>query len=239
VHARPRVALFSTGDEIVEPDRIPPDGCMRDINKYALSAAVTQAGGAPIRLENVPDDLDAVTATIAQGVREADLVILSGGSSVGAKDFTLSAIDALGEPGVLVHGVAVKPGKPTIFGVAEDTPIIGLPGHPMGALVIFLAFIAPFIRRIGGESDPVPFPSRTTAVLQRSVPGSPGRRTYIPITLSEGDTTDVPVAVPILGKSGIITTMMESHGLLAIPENREGYAKGDHVTIFRYADIVG
>lgn len=239
VHTRPQVALFSTGDEIVEPDRIPPEGCMRDINKYALSAAVIQAGGAPVRFENMPDDLDAVTKTIARGVKESDLVVLSGGSSVGAKDFTLSAIDALGKPGVLVHGIAVKPGKPTIFGIVDDTPIVGLPGHPMGALVIFLAFIVPFIRRIGGESDPTPFPSRTTAVLQRSVPGSPGRRTYIPVSLAEVDGTDVPAATPILGKSGIITTMMTSHGLLAIPENREGYAKGDMVTIFRYADIVG
>lgn len=239
VHVKPRVAIFSTGDEIVEPNVSPPDGCVRDINTYSLSAAVMQAGGIPIRFENVPDDLDAVKDAVARGVEESDLVILSGGSSVGAKDFTLSAIDALGEPGVLVHGVAVKPGKPTIYGIISDTPVVGLPGHPMGALVVFLAFISPLIRRIGGEKNPTPFPSRVSAVLARSVPGSPGRLTFIPISLNYRNGIDVPTAVPMLGKSGIITTMITSHGLLMIPENREGYARGDRVTIFRYADVVG
>ena len=239
IHTRPRIAVFSTGNEIVEPNLSPPDGCVRDIYKYALSAAVIQAGGVPVCFENVPDDLDAVKDAIAAGVKKADLVVLSGGSSVGSKDFTLSAIDALGEPGVLVHGVAVKPGKPTIYGIIDDTPIVGLPGHPMGALVIFLAFIAPFIRRIGGERNPIPFPSRVSAVLLRNVPGSPGRLTYIPVSLTYREDTEPPTAAPMLGKSGIISTMITSHGLLMIPENREGYAQGDTVTIFRHVDIVG
>lgn len=239
IHERPLVAVFSTGGEIVQPSLSPPAGCVRDINTYTLSAAVMQAGGVPIRLANVPDDLDALKDAVATGTREADLVILSGGSSVGAKDFTLTAIDALGKPGVLVHGIAVKPGKPTIYGIVEDTPVVGLPGHPMGALVIFLAFIAPFIRRIGGEKHPSPFPSRVPAKLSRSVPGSPGRRTFIPVSLTYENAADTPTATPMLGKSGIITTMIASNGFLMITENREGYAAGDEVSIFRYADIVG
>jgi molybdopterin molybdotransferase len=232
VFKKPTVTVFSTGAEVVEPAEIPPPGKVRDINKYGVAAGVSQAGGIPILLPTVKDDLGLLTDTIRQSAKSSDMVILSGGSSVGGMDFTADAINDSGPPGVLVHGLAVKPGKPTIFGMAGDVPVIGLPGHPAGALVIFTIFIAPLIRKIGGNRDARPFSRSTSAHITRSIAGSPGRHVYVPTALEFGPTDVAPRAVPILGKSGAVSILTKSDGIIIIDPMREGIEEGQVVEVY-------
>ncbi len=232
VFKKPSVTVFSTGTEVVEPTEMPPPGKVRDINKYAVAAGVSQAGGISILLPTVADDLELLTGAIRHGAQSSDVVILSGGSSVGGMDFTADAINNNGPPGVLVHGLAVKPGKPTIFGMAGDVPVIGLPGHPAGALVIFTIFIAPLIRRIGGNRDARPFTRSISAQITRSVAGSPGRHVYLPTALEFGPPDLPPRAVPILGKSGAVSILTKSDGIIVIDPMREGIEAGTIVDVY-------
>ena len=234
VFKRPSVAVFSTGAEVVEPDKAPPPGKVRDINKYAVAAGIRQAGGAVTLLPTVTDDRKLLTETIRKCAESADMVILSGGSSVGGMDFTLEAINDSGKPGVLVHGLAVKPGKPTIFGMIGDVPVVGLPGHPAGALVIFTVFIAPLIKRIGGERESRPFARSIAAHITRSVAGSPGRHVYVPAALEFGAPGAPPRAVPILGKSGAVSILTKSDGIIVIDPMREGIEAGTVVQVNLY-----
>jgi molybdopterin molybdotransferase len=234
VFKRPSVAVFSTGVEVVEPTEAPTPGKVRDINKYAVAAGVRQAGGVPILLPTVTDDRDLLTETIRKSAQSADMVILSGGSSVGGMDFTPEAVNDSGSPGVLVHGLAVKPGKPTIFGMVGDVPVIGLPGHPAGALVIFTVFVAPLIRRIGGDRAARPFGRSMAARLTRSIAGSPGRHVYIPAALEFGAPDGVPRAVPILGKSGAVSILTRSDGIIVIDPMREGIEAETIVEVYLY-----
>jgi molybdopterin molybdotransferase len=234
VFRRPIIAVFSTGPEVVEPTQTPGPGKVRDINKYGVAAGVAQAGGVPILLPTVTDDRKLLTRTIRRAVQTADMVILSGGSSVGGMDFTLEAINDSGKPGVLVHGLAVKPGKPTIFGMIGDAPVVGLPGHPAGALVIFTLFIAPLIRKIGGERAARPFARSVTARLTRSIAGSPGRHVYVPAALEYSSDGQPPQAAPILGKSGAVSILTKSDGIIVIDPMREGIEAGTLVEVYLY-----
>jgi molybdopterin molybdotransferase len=234
VFKKPRVTVFSTGDEVVSPSQIPPVGKVRDINTYAIAAGVTQAGGRPVVLPPPGDDLDLLKKTIRQSVRTSDMVILSGGSSVGNMDFTVAAINGSGSPGVIVHGLAVKPGKPTIYGVVDDVPVLGLPGHPAGAMVVFLLFVSPLIRMIGGSGELEPFGRTITAQITRSVHGSHGRHVYIPVVLEKTDGDEIPKAAPLLGKSGAISILTKSDGIIAIPPMKEGLRAGERVEVFLY-----
>ena len=160
VYLRPRVAVLATGDEIIPPDRRPGPGEVRDINTYTLSARVEQEGGVPEVYGIIPDDREVLLRTLRSARAAADLVLVSGGSSVGAKDAVAWAINTMGTPGVVVHGVSIKPGKPTILGLVDGTPIIGLPGHTVSGLVIFDVFVrdllpgSPGGRRRGGSAGP-------------------------------------------------------------------------------------
>jgi molybdopterin molybdotransferase len=234
VYKRPVVTVFSTGAEVVEPAQTPPPGKVRDINKYAVGAGITQAGGVPVLLPTVADDRKLLADAIGRGAQSSDMVILSGGSSVGGMDFTLEAINDSGRPGVLVHGLAVKPGKPTIFGMIGDVPVIGLPGHPAGALVIFTIFIAPLIRRIGGNRDARPFARSISAQITRSIAGSPGRHVYVPTALEFDGPDRPPRAVPILGKSGAVSILTKSDGIIVIDPMREGIEAGTVVDVYLY-----
>ncbi len=239
VYKRPRIAIFSTGDEVVEPKETPSPGQIRDINKYAIAKGVEEAGGIPILLDNVKDDLGTLKGTLNKAIGSADVVILSGGSSVGNMDYTLSAIDEIADSGVMVHGISIKPGKPTIFGVAGGVPIFGLPGHPVGAMVVFLLFVAPFIKKIGGCEKTSPFGSKIRARINRRIPGSPGKDSYIPVILKyndeDTDLDEMPEATPILGKSGMISILTKSNGLIKIPSLKEGLGAGDIVDVFLFS----
>src|SRR4029077_16102902 len=146
VFLQPRVAVLATGDEIIPPDRRPTAGQVRDINTYTISALVRQEGGVPEVHEIIPDDRERLLGILRTARATSDLVLVSGGSSVGEKDAVAWAINAMGAPGVVVHGVNIKPGKPTILGVVDGTPVVGLPGHPVSGMLIFDVFVRDLMR---------------------------------------------------------------------------------------------
>src|SRR3954467_13320324 len=160
VHARPRVAIVSTGDEVVPPATVSLEGGqVRDASAVALAALVRDAGGAPDPRGIVPDDRDALDAALHDAVATCDVVVVSAGSSVGARDETAAAVAALGEPGTWTHGIALRPGKPTLLADAGGVPVVGLPGNPRSALVVFRVVGMPIVRLVGGMTDPPPQPS--------------------------------------------------------------------------------
>ena len=229
VFLQPRVAILATGDEIVPPDRRPTVGQVRDVNTYALSALVEQEGGQPVVHGIIPDDRDALLRALQTARAAADLVLVSGGSSVGAKDAVAWAINAMGRPGVVVHGVRIKPGKPTILGAVDGTPIIGLPGHPVSGMVIFDVFVRDLLRGLAGRTPPRVFGRRVRARMARRAPSAEGREDHVRVWLEERD--GVLWATPQLGKSGIITTMTRADGLVVVPPDRAGVEQGAEVDV--------
>ncbi|WP_027718029.1 gephyrin-like molybdotransferase Glp [Desulfovirgula thermocuniculi] len=223
-----RVGIVSTGDELVLPGEVPAPGQVRDINSYSLYGAVKACGGEPHLYGIVRDDLEEMRACLAGALREADMVLLSGGSSVGTRDVAAQAIAGLGEPGVLFHGLSLKPGKPTIGAVVNGKPVFGLPGHPASALVVFELLVAPLIRCAGYPGDSFwEFPLR--ARLTRNLRSAPGREDFVRVKLKlEGGTL---WAEPVLGKSGLISTMVKADGLARIPATKEGVEAGEWVEV--------
>jgi molybdopterin molybdotransferase len=229
VFLQPRVAVLATGDEIISPDRRPAVGQVRDINTYTISALVQQEGAVPQVYPIVPDDREVLLQTLRAARLVADLVLVSGGSSVGTKDAVAWAINTLGRPGVIVHGVSIKPGKPTILGVVEGTPIIGLPGHAVSGMVIFDVFVRELLRGLAGRAPAHTFGRIVRARMARSVPSAGGREDHVRVLLEERD--GVLWAVPQLGKSGIITTMTRADGLVVVPLGQDGVPQGAEVDV--------
>lgn len=224
---RPRVTVLSTGDEIVPAENRPAPGQVRDINRYTVSALVIQGGGAVIRAELLGDDPDALTAFVAKAATDSDLIVLSGGSSVGNRDFTLQAINRAGTPGVVIHGVAIRPGKPTVLGVVSGVPVLGLPGHPASAMIAWRLFGRPALDAASGTSSPVLFTLR--ARLAKNLPSAAGREDFYRVRLiASGEGWQ---AEPVLGKSGLISTMSGIDAILRIPPESEGLQAGDTVEV--------
>ncbi len=233
VHKKPRVAVLSTGDEIIPHNETPSLGQIRDINSIALAGLIEHAGGEFIHLGIVSDNRDVFFPTLEKAVLENDIVLFSGGSSVGMRDLGEQAIESLGEPGILVHGVALKPGKPIIIGLHKSTPIFGLPGHPVSALVCFDTFVVPTIRSLSGQkSSNKDLKPSVTASLSRNINSAPGRRDVVRVTLSKEDTEIL--AEPVLGKSGSISTLSKAHGYFIIDESSQGIYQGTNVEVILY-----
>ncbi len=228
VARRPRVAILSSGDEVVPPDRAPHPGQVRDINSYSLSALVERAGGSPIRYGILPDQRDLLLAAARRAHAETDFVILTAGSSVGARDLTAGVIAALGRPGVIVHGVATRPGKPTILAVCGGIPVLGLPGNPVSALVIAGLFATAALRRLTGEREPLGSPT-VTARLAVNVASETGREDYLPVSLRHSP--EGLVAEPVYGRSNLIYTLVRAAGLVRIPPEATGLAAGTVVEV--------
>jgi molybdopterin molybdotransferase len=234
VFRRVRVAILSTGDELVEPRATPGPGQVRNVNQYSLHAHVTACGAEPHLLGLSPDDAVEIEGRMRQGLGLADMLIVSGGSSVGVRDMTADIIGKLGKPGVLVHGVAVRPGKPTIVGRVGEKWVFGLPGHPVSAMVAFANFVAPALRAlagVAGDDDP-PVPAR----LVDNVHSKPGREDYVQVSLRHG--SEGLEAVPIFKKSGMVTTLTESDGWIVIPAASEGLEGGEMVLVRRYPRVL-
>jgi len=229
VRARPRVAILSTGDEVVPPAtaELAP-GQVRDATATALAALVAGAGGTPDLRGIVADDAAALAEALAAAVAAADLVVVSAGSSVGARDATAEAIAALGEPGILCHGLAIRPGKPTILAAAGTVPVLGLPGNPLSALVVFRLVGLPVLRRLAGV-ERAPEPPRRRAVLARDVPSAVGRLDVVQVRL-EGD-----VAVPLFGKSALLSILAAADGFVCVAEPDAGLLAGAEVEVELYA----
>lgn len=224
----PRVGIISTGDEVIPVEKTPEPGMVRDINSYSLSALVTQAGGEPVRYGIVRDDPKALKSMCKKALAHTDMVLLSGGSSVGTRDYTVEVLSALPDTDILVHGISVSPGKPTILAKSGHIPVWGLPGQVVSAMVVFQVVVTAFLHRLRGLSRPV-VPVKISARLSRNLASSQGRRDFVRVILEQED-HDL-VARPILGKSGLIRTMVQADGLLEIGEHVEGLEKGSMVDI--------
>jgi len=228
VFEKVRVALISTGDELVPPEEEPAAGQIRNTNAYTLGNLASRAGAIPLRLGIVKDDYRSLKEAAERGLKESDLVVISAGSSVSTRDLTAGVIDSLGEPGVLVHGVSLKPGKPTILASVDGKPFFGLPGNPGSAMITFEIFVAPAIYRLGGCRR-LPRPPEMKARLTRNIPSATGREDYVPVKLEERE--GELYAEPIFGKSNLISTLVKSDGIAVVPLDRAGMAEGEMVKV--------
>jgi len=229
VYKKPTIGIISTGDEIVPIDETPGHGQIRDINMYTLSGLVKNAGADPVNFGIVRDDFDDLLEKCTLALDKTDMVLISGGSSVGTRDFTIEVLTALPHTQVLVHGISISPGKPTILARSHRQAIWGLPGQVVSAMVVFEVVIKPFIEQISGLSLKYKKNFKLPARLSRNISSSQGRADYIRVRLNEKN--GVLWAEPILGKSGLINTMVKADGLIAIGVNTEGLDKGAKVEV--------
>lgn len=234
VYSKPRVALISTGDEIIDVEMEPRPGQVRNINQHSLAGLVEECGAELDDLGVVRDDRDALVKTLRKALEWGDLVLLSGGSSVGARDIAMDAILSLPNAEMIFHGISVSPGKPTIFAKAAGKPLLGLPGYPVSAMVIFDLFAAPLIRVLGGENQQSAsqFSKTTRAILKTNVASQTGREDYVRVSLEESDGR--LYATPLPGKSGAIFTLVKADGMIRIDLNQEGVEKGEEVEVILF-----
>jgi molybdopterin molybdotransferase len=228
VHARPRVAILSTGDEVVPPATATlRPGQVRDAIAPALAGLVVEAGGWPVPCGIVPDDPAALRCALQLALAQSDLVVVSAGSSVGARDATADAVASLGEPGIFCHGLAIKPGKPTLLAECDGVPVIGLPGNPLSALVVFRLVGVPLVWRLAGCATPPPEPS-VMASLARDVPSEAGRRDVVQVQLKGGQ------AEPLFGASALLSVLTRADGYLVVAEPATGLDAGADVSVTLY-----
>jgi len=237
VRDRPRVALFSTGDEIVPPAQTPGPGQVRDINSFTISALVARAGAVPDARGLIPDRPDELLSALRLALAPpgaADMLVVTAGSSVSARDMTAGVFTRLaaefGGPGVLVHGLALRPGKPTILAAIGGRPGLGRPGNPVSAMVAFWLFGRPAIAHLMGAR--LPIAPRTQAILTANVASAAGREDYVPCRLREEG--GVFLAEPIFGKSNLIFTLVRADGLLKVPLDATGLRAGEPVTVYYF-----
>ncbi len=226
-----RVTIISTGDEVVPPDRIPGPGQVRDINSYALYGLARQCGAFPVMAGIIRDDFQALQEVMEKALTCSEMVLISGGSSVGTRDVSSRVIESMGKPGVLFHGISIKPGKPTIGAVVDGKPIFGLPGHPVSAMVVFTLLVEPLLKMgrypLNETEKLLEFPLR--AKINRNIRSAAGREDYLRVSLKveQGEV----LAEPVLGKSGLIGTMVRAGGLAHISIEKEGVEAGEYVWV--------
>jgi len=228
VHARPRVGILSTGDEVVPfSTQQLALGHVRDATAVALATLVCEAGGEPDLRGIVPDDRVALTAALGEAVATCDVVVVSAGSSVGTRDETAAVVAELGAPGIWTHGIAIRPGKPTLLADSGGVPVIGLPGNPRSALVVFRLVGMPVVRLVGGVTQHVAEPT-VRARLDRDVPSVAGRLDVVQVALRDG------VAVPLFGSSALLTILTRADGYVLVHEDATGLPGGAEVDVTVY-----
>ena len=233
VHKRARVAIICTGDEILPIDQRPGPGQVRDINSYTLTAFCLQAGVIPINLGLCKDSFNDLRDMVKNGIETVDTMWISGGSSVGTRDMTVKVLESFDHMELLVHGISISPGKPTIIARLGNKAVFGLPGHAASAMVIAEIFLNPFLSRLSGDINAFEDSHfYTEAELNRNVESASGRDDYIRVRLEKRDGR--LFAEPIFGKSGLISTLVEAHGLLKIDRNTEGLYKGETVKVMLF-----
>ncbi len=228
VFKKPRVGIILTGDEIVPAEENPPLGKVRDINSYTLTGLILESGGIPVNFGIVKDDYQTIKEVTEKAFKECDLVLITGGTSVGTKDITEKVISEMGSPGILFHGVKIKPGKPLIGAVVENKPVFGLPGHPVAVVICFKYFVKPVIERLLGKKEN-PVKCLIKAKISRSVHSQGGRRDFVRVKLERKE--DGLWANPLISKSGLITSLSMADGILVIPEDCLGVKEGEEVEI--------
>ena len=226
---RPVAGIISTGDEIVPPEATPGPAQIRDINSYTLAGLVLEAGAVPLRFGIVRDDFPALHAACRNALERCDTVFISGGSSVGTRDYTVEALTAFDGARILVHGIALSPGKPTILARVLDKPVWGLPGHAASSMVVFARVVRPFLRHLAGAAEPLAGERRLPARLSRNLASAQGRTDFVRVRLVRRE--DEWWAEPVLGKSGLLNTMIRSDGLVEIPKNVEGLDEDTRVEV--------
>jgi molybdopterin molybdotransferase len=230
VYIRPRVGIISTGDEVVPVEAVPQLGQVRDVNAHTLAALVRQCGGEAVRYGIVPDRYEALLAVCRQALAQNDMVLVSGGSSVGTRDLTVEVLAALEQSRILVHGVSISPGKPTILAQCGTKPFWGLPGHVTSAMVVFMVLVRPLLAHLAGWTNDAPV--RVSARLTRNVASAQGRVDFVRVRLTHQ--AGEILAEPILGASGLIRTMVAADGLIAIDLNSEGLEQGAPVEVLLF-----
>jgi molybdopterin molybdotransferase len=229
VFRKPRIGIISTGDEVVPVTEVPGPGQIRDVNSTTLSAMTVAAGGQPRVYGIVRDNFELLKKTCARALTENDMVLISGGSSVGMRDFTIEAFEAQAEAEIMVHGVSISPGKPTILARSGSKPMWGIPGHITSAMVVFRVLVQPFVAHLGGLDDRFRRAFTIPCRLTRNLSSAQGRVDFVRVRLEQGD--GELYAEPLLGKSGLIHTMVKADGLLRIEAHVEGLDKGDRVAV--------
>ena len=234
VYLRPRIGLISTGDEIVDADTDPMPGQVRNINQHSLAGLIEGCGGELRDWGVIRDDKDQLIRGIGEALEWSDLVLLSGGSSMGAKDIALEAILSFRDSEFIFHGISVSPGKPTIFAKACGKPIVGLPGYPVSALVIFDLFAAPLIRKLGGEDEAAvtEFSKTLRATLKTNIASQVGREDYVRVILERD--SERWLATPLPSKSGAIFTLVKADGMVRIDLNQDGLEQGEEVEVILF-----
>lgn len=225
----PKVGIISSGDELTPPQQKPGMGQVRDINTYTLTALAHEWGGIPVSYGILPDRPDVLKAALEKALHENDLVLVTAGSSASERDLTAGVIAEIGAPGVLVHGVNVKPGKPTILAVCNQKPVIGLPGNPVSALVIARLFVRPVIDRLLGKQEDAPF-TGVEARLAVNLSSQAGREDWMPVMVRENE--EGYIAEPVFYKSNLIFTLSRANGLIRIPADDNGLEAGSPVRVF-------
>ena len=231
VYLQPKAAIISTGDEVVPVEEQPSPGFIRDINSLTLLALTAKAGAVPEFLGRTGDVFEKLKALCEKGLDQADMILISGGSSVGARDYTLEVIHSFPGSEILAHGISISPGKPTILARIGNKILWGLPGHAASAMMVFTLFVKPSLNQLEGEKIGKPLPG-IQARLTRNIASAQGREDYIRIALEKGETGWE--ATPILGKSGLISTMVRADGMIRIDQNCEGVEKGEWVEVILF-----
>lgn len=226
-----KISVISTGDELVGAGDFPAKGQVRDINTYSIASAAEEYGFEVVETTVLRDDEDALRNAVRNAMEKSDVVVVSGGSSQGEKDHTADVMDSLASPGVFTHGIALKPGKPTILGYDEKTETVmaGLPGHPAAALMVFELMIGWLYRQLTGQKEPVSVP----AYITENVAAAGGRTTCLMVELTADEAGEYK-AVPIFGQSGLMTTLTRADGYVMIDADREGLTEGRQVKVILF-----
>jgi molybdopterin molybdotransferase len=229
VYQKPVIGIISTGDEIVPINETPGRGQIRDINSYTLSGLIHEAGAVAVSYGIVRDDFKILFEKCKLALEQCDMILISGGSSVGARDYTADVLSALRDAKILVHGISISPGKPTILAKAQNKAFWGMPGHVVSAMIVFSRVVKPFVEHLSGQAAGQKKELRLQAKLSRNIASRQGRIDFIRVQLrlEEGRLW----ADPVLGKSGLISTMVNADGLIEIDINTEGLDKGAEVEV--------
>ncbi|MFW6294765.1 MAG: gephyrin-like molybdotransferase Glp [Halanaerobium sp.] len=232
--SKPKVSIISTGDELIPPEAEAEAGQIRDINSFSISAYLNKLGADCRRVGIIEDKFESLRESVKDNL-DSELVLISGGSSVGIKDMTIDLLNSLGEPGVILHGLSIKPGKPTILSVIDGTIVIGLPGHPASAWTVTAVLVSEIVRVLTGEKDVSELSGKDKniylkAELSRNLVSDKGREEYIPVKVYKNDDGKL-IADPLLGKSSLITNLVEGNAVLKIESYQEGKNQGEIVEL--------
>ncbi len=229
VFKKPVLSFISTGDEIVNPKSPLCLGQVRDINSFTLAGLAKDHGGILVKRGIFRDDYQLIKKAIEQSLVDSDMVLISGGTSAGSKDMTAGIINDIGRPGVLFHGVSLKPGKPMIGGVVHGKPVLGLPGHPAATVVCFDLFIKPLLDKLRGLDSKKDFIRSVKATMAKNIASAAGREDHIRVCVEEKE--DKLLAFPVLGKSGLVATLVKADGVVVIAQSKLGLDTGEEVTV--------